>query len=76
MYCMAHGCGFPNPPKRTKGSIDRMGQLVCTLAPKAPEILSVENGQFFSTQQNTRQNDDFSEPPRCTDSKNPICIVC
>ena len=33
-------------------------------------FLSIKNGQIFFTEY--MANDDFFEPPRCTDSKNPI----
>ena len=37
-------------------------------------FLSIKNGQFFFTKY--LANDDFSEPPRRADSKNPIFIFC
>ena len=36
--------------------------------------MSIKVGQFFPTK--FMANDDFSEPPRRTDSKNPIFIFC
>ena len=48
-----------------------------TLAPKAQIFyffLSIENGPIFFTKY--LANDDFSEPPRRADSKNPIFTFC
>ena len=68
----------PPPPKtgvvvvRENGSIDStISQLLRTLAPKAPKnFLSIENGQEKFAKYIA--NDDFSEPPQGTDSRNPI----
>ena len=59
-----------------KGSIDRtINQLRGNLALKAPKIFwRIKNGQIFCPKYTA--SDDFSEPPRRTDSKNPIFILC
>ena len=45
--------------------------IVKSGAKGADNFLTIENGQFLPPP-NTKQMEDFSEPPRRTDSKNPI----
>ena len=53
-----------------------INQLLWTLAPKALKFfLSIKSGRSFPPTK-YMANDDFSEPPRRTDSKNPIFIFC
>ena len=49
-----------------KGSIDRHHSLVSMNS-------GIQNGQFFFTKY--MASDDFSEPPRHADSKNPIFMI-
>ena len=74
------GGGAIEPPKTGGGGggFGKRAQLTGTinqslgsLAPKAPKtFLSTKIGRFFFTKH--MANDDFSEPPRRADSKNPI----